>query len=105
LLFDGDCGFCTRSARVAERRLHLEYVEPWQSVDIESLGLTEQECASAVQWVDLGGSIASGEYAVIAALRSAGGAWGICGRAMNLPGIRQLAGGLYRLVANNRHRL
>jgi len=105
LLFDGDCGFCTRSARVAERRLHLEHVEPWQSVDLKTLGLTEQECTVAVQWVDVDGSSASGEHAVVAALRSAGGAWRIAGRTMNLPGVRHLAGVLYRLVAKNRHRL
>ena len=105
MVFDGDCGFCTRAARAAERRLRLGNVEPWQSADLESLGLTEQACSSAVQWVDVDGSTASGEHAVIAALRSAGGGWEVAGRAMNLPGVRHLAGAVYRLVAKNRHRL
>ncbi len=105
LVFDGDCGFCTSSARWWQRHWGLEHVEPWQFLDLESLGLTAAECERAVQWVDVDGSVAAGELAVIAALRHAGGGWGVLGRAMALPVVRQLAGVVYRLVARFRHRL
>ena len=105
LVFDGDCGFCTTSARAGKRWLRLEHVEPWQYLDLGALGLTERACATAVQWVDEAGDIASAEMAVIASLRHAGGAWATLGRVMNLPVVRRLAGLVYRLVAMNRHRL
>ena len=105
LVFDGDCGFCTTSARAGQRWLGLEHVEPWQFLDLESLGLTEQQVTEAVQWVDEDGGVVAAERAVIAALRHAGGVWSVLGRIMNLPGIRQLAGVVYRLVAKYRHKL
>jgi predicted DCC family thiol-disulfide oxidoreductase YuxK len=105
LVFDGDCGFCTTSAQWAQRRLRLPNVEPWQFLELAELGLSAEACATAVQWVGSDGSIVSGERAVIAALRHAGGAWGAIGRLLALPGVRQLAGVAYRLVARYRYRL
>lgn len=105
LVFDGDCGFCTSSARAGQRWLGLDHVEPWQFLDLDELHLTQADCERAVQWVDLDGTVSSGEHAVVAALRSAGGAWSWLGSAMALPGIIQLAGVIYRLVAKYRHKM
>ncbi len=105
LVFDGDCAFCTTSARTGQRWLGLEHVEPWQFLDLESLQLTQAQCEEAVQWVDADGSVRSAQYAVIASLRHAGRVWGVLGRLMALPGIHQLSGVVYRWVARNRHRL
>ncbi|HSJ90914.1 MAG TPA: DUF393 domain-containing protein [Ilumatobacter sp.] len=105
LVFDGDCSFCTSAARAGQRWLRLEHVEPWQFLDLDALGLSEADCRRAVQWVAADGSIASAERAVIASLRHAGGAWRVLGAVMNLPGFRQTAAVLYRLIARYRHRL
>lgn len=105
LIFDGDCGFCTTSAGAAKRWLRLEHVEPWQFLDLESLNVTREQCEAAVQWVGADGTVASAQYAAIAALRSAGGVWGVVGRLMALPGVHRFAGVVYRLVARNRHRM
>lgn len=105
LVFDGDCGFCTTSARAGQRWLRLEHVEPWQFLELEPLGLTAEQCMQAVQWVDADGRAVAGERAVIAALRHGGGVWAVLGSVMNLPGIRQIAGLVYRLVAKYRHKL
>ena len=105
LVFDGDCGFCTTSARVGQRWLGLADVEPWQMIDLDELGLTEEQCSSAVQWVDAAGHVSAGERAVIAALRSAGGAWAWLGRVLAVPGVRHLAAVVYRLIAKFRYRL
>lgn len=105
LVFDGDCGFCTSSARFGQRWLRLEHVEPWQLLDLEALGLTQEACERAVQWVAVDGSVEPAERAVIAALRHAGGAWRLIGAVMDLPGIRHLAAAVYRLVATYRHRM
>jgi predicted DCC family thiol-disulfide oxidoreductase YuxK len=47
-----------------------------------------------------GGAAAIGRFLV-----AAGGAWRPLGRLILLPGIRAVAGVVYRLVAANRHRL
>ena len=105
LVFDGDCAFCTTWAERGRRWLGLEHVEPWQFLDLDELGLTEAECEQAVQWVTVDGDHCSAERAIIAALAHAGGGWARCGSIMALPGVRQLAGVVYRLVARYRHRL
>ncbi|TDT16614.1 putative DCC family thiol-disulfide oxidoreductase YuxK [Ilumatobacter fluminis] len=105
LVFDGDCAFCTTWARRGQRWLGLEHVEPWQFLDLDELGLTQDECEQAVQWVTDDGDHCAAEFAVIASLRHAGGVWAVLGSVMALPGIRQLAGVVYRLVAKYRHKL
>lgn len=105
LVFDGDCGFCTTSARAGQRWLRLPQVEPWQFLDLDALGVSEEACSTAVQWIDAEGRVASAEHAVIAALRHAGGVWNVLGVLLSLPGIRMAAGATYRWVARNRYRL
>lgn len=105
LIFDGDCGFCTTSARAGQRWLGLEHVEPWQFLDLDAIGVTEEACMQSVQWVHADGSVVSAEHAVIASLRHAGGVWALLGRVIALPLVRQLSGVVYRLVARYRHRL
>jgi predicted DCC family thiol-disulfide oxidoreductase YuxK len=105
LVFDGDCGFCTTAAHAAERWLHLDHVEPWQFLDLESLGLTAEACTAAIQWVEADGSVLVAEHAALAALRQAGGVWRMLGRLAGLPGMRRLSGVVYRLVARNRYRM
>lgn len=105
LVFDGDCGFCTTSARAGQRLLGLEHVEPWQFLDLDTLPVTEEQCRQAVQWVAADGTVASAHQAVVAALRHAGRGWAVLGRLMALPGIRSLAGVVYRLVARYRYRM
>ncbi|MEY2959874.1 MAG: hypothetical protein RLZZ01_2442 [Actinomycetota bacterium] len=105
LVFDGDCGFCTASARFAQRRLGLEHVEPWQSLDLDALGLDEAACSTAVQWVAIDGRVVAAERAVSAAMVHAGWPWRILGSVLVLPGVRAVSGFCYRWVARHRHRL
>jgi len=105
LVFDGDCAFCTTWARRGQRWLGLDHVEPWQFLELDELGLTRAECEQAVQWVADDGDHCAAEFAVVAALRHAGGVWAVLGRIMALPGIRQLAGVAYRFVARYRYKL
>ena len=105
LVFDGDCAFCTTSASLARRWLHLDRVEPWQRLDLEPLGLDAERCQTALQWVGVDGTIHAGERAVIAALRHAGGVWRVPATVLAAPGLRTLAGVAYRWIARNRHRL
>jgi predicted DCC family thiol-disulfide oxidoreductase YuxK len=105
LIYDGDCAFCTSSVRVLERIGPKAEMVAWQQSDLDALGLTGEEAAAAVQWVEIDGTIRSGHEAVAAALGSAGGAWALAGRALLTPRISPIAAGAYRLIADNRHHL
>jgi predicted DCC family thiol-disulfide oxidoreductase YuxK len=114
LVFDGDCGFCTTCADWLTRTFpHAFDVVPYQLADLSTLGLTEDECAAAVQWVGRGSARARGAAAVAAALR-AGGAdrpglvgWlaSVGGVICVAPPISWVSAGAYRWVSANRQRL
>ncbi|MDX6664531.1 MAG: hypothetical protein QOG68_737 [Solirubrobacteraceae bacterium] len=105
LVFDGDCAFCTTCARLLERTGPRAEIVAWQLTDLAALGLTEEQAAAAVQWVEPGGTFRSGHEAIAAALTTAGGIWKPIGRLIGLPGVSWLAARVYRLVADNRQRL
>ena len=105
LVYDGDCAFCTRCAQAAEAIGADAKIVAWQLTDLAELGIDEAQAATAVQWVEVDGTVRSGHEAVAATLGSAGGPWRIAGRAMLLPGVSWPAAKAYQLVADNRHRL
>ena len=104
LVYDGDCGFCTRSALWLQRRARSIDVVPWQRADLESLSLTARECAAAVHYVS-GGRRVAGAAAVAAALRECRQPYRAVGSVMGSPVMRPLADRVYAWVAVHRHRL
>ena len=106
VVFDGDCGFCTRSIEWGRRRIRrMPTAVPYQRADLATLGLDEEACRTAVQFVAADGRVTAGERAVASLLLSAGLPWSPLGWLLALPGIRAVAGVVYRWVARNRHRL
>ena len=106
LVFDGDCGFCTRSVALMPKSIRrTTEAVPYQQADLASLGLTAAQCAEAVQWVADDGSHASGATACGRALQQGSLPLRILGTLVLLPPLSWLAAGLYRLVATNRMRL
>ncbi|MEU1814793.1 DUF393 domain-containing protein [Streptomyces roseifaciens] len=106
LVYDGDCGFCTTSVRWAEK-----YVRPrcdvvaWQFADLAALGVTQRRAEHELLWIAPGGTVYGGAQAVAKLLLSARGGWAVPGAVLTLPPVRQVAHGLYRMVADNRHRM
>ena len=106
LLYDGDCGFCTTSARFIERRIPTgAEITPYQFADLQALGTTAERTAHEVVWVARTGRTYGGAQAIARLLMDAGGLWRILGAIGTLPPISWLAAGVYRLVSKNRHRL
>ncbi|MFQ6170230.1 thiol-disulfide oxidoreductase DCC family protein [Oryzobacter sp. R7] len=109
LVFDGDCAFCSTSARFATSRLRRSpadfAVEPWQLIDLGPLGLTEVQCAEALQWVDTAGRAWSGHQAVGRTLLASRWWARPAGALLLAPGVGLVAAPLYRWVSRNRHRL
>ncbi len=94
-----------RCARVLERIGPDAEIVAWQLTDLAELGITEEQATDAVQWVQVDGTVRSGHEAIAAMLSTAGRIWRIVGRMILLPGISSMAARVYRLVADNRHRL
>jgi predicted DCC family thiol-disulfide oxidoreductase YuxK len=106
LIYDGDCGFCTTSARFIERRIPTRAgIEPFQFADLAALGTTEERASNEVLWVAEDGRIFGGAQAIARLLIDAGGWWRPLGEIMRVPPFRWIAFGVYRLVARYRYRL
>ncbi|WP_200949324.1 thiol-disulfide oxidoreductase DCC family protein [Phycicoccus sp. Soil748] len=108
LIFDGDCGFCTTSARFVSRwvdRRDRYDVRPWQELDLGSLGVTEADCIEAAQFVRRDGSVLAGHRAIAAGLTHGAPLWRPLGHLLTLPGVSQLAARVYAWVADHRYAL
>lgn len=105
LVYDGDCAFCTSCARILERIEPDAEIVAWQFADLAELGITEEQAADAVQWIQVDGTVHSGHEAIASVLRTAGRIWKAVSRTLLLPGLSWLAAKAYRLVADNRYRL
>jgi predicted DCC family thiol-disulfide oxidoreductase YuxK len=107
LIYDGDCGFCTTSARWIEERLPLGYpVVAWQSLpDLAAVGLDEQKVQSAAWWIDVDGTPERGHRAIARALIAMKGVWAVLGFALLVPPASWLASIGYTLVARFRYKL
>ena len=105
-VYDGDCSFCTTCAEFIERRIPTRArVIPWQFADLDSLGLTVEQCEEAVQWVGADGTTAAGPDAIALLLRDAGRLWQVAGGALRIGPVRLAAWPAYRWVAEHRHLL
>lgn len=103
VVYDGDCGFCTSCVEFMERRVRPQVrAVPWQGCDLEALGLTPEQCSTALQFVSAIGEVSSGSRAVTAMLRTARPPWTWLGFVGDAPGIAWLADAVYRVVAANR---
>lgn len=101
LLYDADCAFCTRAAFWAADHLKVA-VQPWQSTDLDDVGLTQDECERAVQWVTAGQVARSGGAAVAEALTHGPRAWPYLGATLSLQPIAPFVEQIYQRVARHR---
>lgn len=108
LIFDGDCGFCTTSARFAGRwvdRKRRYALRPWQELDLAAYGLTEADCIEAAQFVRADGSVHPAQFAIAEGLAHGAPAWRPLGWLVRAPGISWVAGKVYTWVADHRYQL
>ncbi len=108
LIFDGDCAFCTSTARFTKRwvdRRDRYEVRPWQELDLEAVGLSADDCEAAAQFVTASGSIRSGHRAIASAATHGGYGWRPVGYLILAPGVSRLAARAYAWTAAHRHQL
>ena len=109
LVFDGDCAFCTSAVNWGRRHLGAaaDFV-PWQELDLEAEGLSEEKVLRAVQWLpapNVKGPIRSGAGAIGRLLLTSRWPWRPLGALGLLPPFSWVAALAYRVIAANRHRL
>lgn len=106
LVYDGDCGFCTSSARFLERRVPVRAAfAAYQFADLDELGTTAERAGHEVLWIDRAGRVSGGAEAVGRLLTEAAGPWRAAGVIMRVAPVSWAAHAVYRLIANNRHRM
>ena len=104
-LYDGDCRFCSTSARWLQRHAaSTARVEAWQHADLTTLGLSADDCRESVQWVHDGQRV-SGPDAIAAYLRSSTQPWRATGRVLAAPASKHLTWPVYRWMTRHRDHL
>lgn len=104
-LYDGDCGFCTTSARWLQRHAtSTARVEAWQYADLAPLGLTADDCAEALLYVDDGHRMV-GPDAVAALLDTGTSRWRTAGHLLTAPASRHVTWPVYEWLSHHRGRL
>lgn len=104
LLYDGDCGFCTRSATWIAARGNVA-IEPWQRRAALPGGLTEDDVSARAYWLEDDRPVAGGAEAVARALQARGGLLGRAGRLLRSRALAGVAEAAYQRVARHRYQL
>ncbi len=104
LIYDPDCGFCTRSAVwLARRRPERVRTQPGlAAAERDGLGLTDADLSQRAYWVDASGALSGGSRAIAAALVARGGLSLPLGRLIASPFVAPASEAVYRWVAEHR---
>ena len=109
LVFDGDCGFCTRSAEWASRGWSgRARTVPWQTLGekgLAEIGLSLEQVKQSAWWVDQVNQPVGGHRAIGESLRACSGWRRALGVAVLIPPLDWIGPSAYRLVARYRYRL
>ncbi|ANS78041.1 hypothetical protein SGUI_0645 [Serinicoccus hydrothermalis] len=105
VLYDADCGFCTRAAGWIPRLGAQVEVSSLQSHDLESLGVDEDRAGLEMPVVLEDGTIAYGHHAWAQVLLRSPQPWRLLGAALDSRVMEVPGAAVYRLVAANRGRL
>ena len=107
LIYDADCGFCTRSARwLAGRHADRIRIIAWQAIpDLAALGLREDDVNNQAYWQGESGTLKAGSEAIAAAMVARGGPAVAVGRLIASRAVAPVAASVYRWVAAHRHQM
>jgi len=104
-VYDGDCGFCTRSLRLALRLGATCPHQPARATDLDALGLTD-EMVHGAAWFVTEDRLYRGHEAIAQVLLSSKyAAVRLAGTIVGSRVMRPLASRAYAWVAAHRHRL
>jgi predicted DCC family thiol-disulfide oxidoreductase YuxK len=105
LIFDGDCAFCSSSARLLKKLTKNRIaIEPFQFLPLADYDLNQELTSKAVYYVTKTDNFVAAR-AIARALIDSRTPWALVGFLLNLPVIVSFAELVYYWVAKNRHRL
>lgn len=105
LLYDADCGICTRAAAFVPRLgMHVS-VRPLQHVDLAALGVSSSRAEHEIPYVTPTGKVAYGHLAIAHLLDTAALPLRIVGRVMRIWPVSTICRWMYQGIAANRSRL
>lgn len=102
LLYDSDCGFCTRSALFLAARGPLAAVRPMAAADLDALGVDAVRARREIPLVRGDGTLAWGARAIGEALASCPAPWRWMGWVIAAPAVCPLAEQVYAWVSEHR---
>lgn len=105
LLYDADCGFCTRSAHLLGRLGARCQVRPLSGAALAEHRLNAHRARFEVPFVHSDGHSDWGAAAIAEALRTCRTPWGPLGALLATPPLQAVARPAYRWVSAHRHRL
>ncbi|MFL6024713.1 MAG: thiol-disulfide oxidoreductase DCC family protein [Marmoricola sp.] len=100
LVYDADCGFCTRSAHWLD-----DAPVAWHTLDLDAVQVTRAEADANAGYLVDGKITHLGAPAIAAALRAKPGGARLVGWALTVPGLRRVAALVYPRIAASRHRM
>ena len=105
LIYDGDCGFCSRTAAWIRRRLPRGYeVQASQRIEhLDAFRLSRRAVHEAAYWIDPDGRQHRAHLAIVRALEESGGILGFLATLGRVWPFELVAERLYFLIARNRH--
>jgi predicted DCC family thiol-disulfide oxidoreductase YuxK len=110
LIFDGDCGHCTSSARWIAARwptgttARIVASQRLDDIELSAIGLTRRDVARAAWWIENDRPF-RGHEAVARALVEAGGGYRLAGLLLVVPPFSWAGAACYAAVARCRHLL
>lgn len=107
LIYDADCGFCTRSARWLERHFAdpTARIVSWKEFPVERLGLSKADVTSAAWWVGRDGEVSGAHLSIAHAMKAGTGVVHVGGVILGKPPVSWLAAPVYRVIARRRHQM
>jgi predicted DCC family thiol-disulfide oxidoreductase YuxK len=105
LVYDADCGFCTKSAFWLGKGKRIKIIS-WQALpSLAAHGLTVEMVTEAAYWLEDDRPPVAAQGAIAASLIARGAMTRPLGWLINSRPVAPLASWVYRLVARNRHKM
>lgn len=102
LLYDDDCGFCTRTARLVPRLGVRCRIAALGATDLPALGVDPQRAQREMPFVDRRGAVSYGHHAWAGVLRTGPLPCRLAGRLLEAPGVSWAAARVYAWIAGHR---
>jgi predicted DCC family thiol-disulfide oxidoreductase YuxK len=102
LLYDADCGFCTRAALFLAARRPLVAVRPMAAADLDALGVDAVRARREIPLLRGDGTLAWGARAIGEALACCPAPWRWAGRVILAPVAFPLSARVYAWVSEHR---